>query len=190
MLGSEDILLGDGTVTGNTVGDAIEIALALAGAGLDFLSISRGGKFEDAKQPKVGETAYPYTGHSGHHCIPRLKQTPFAVNVPLATQIRSAIRAAGFTIPVITAGKIVHFDQAEQILASEQADIVGMARALLADPDLPRKWLAMADAQQRVCVFCPWCEQEDQAHRVVSCTLWPKVKGQPRARLVPERWGG
>ncbi len=37
-------------------------AVALASAGLDFLSISKGGRFEDAAQPKVGHAAYPYTG--------------------------------------------------------------------------------------------------------------------------------
>ena len=49
-----------------------------------------------------------------------------------------------------------------------------MARALLAEPDLPRKWLAGADRDVRACVFCPYCEEEDQRHRVVTCTLWPK----------------
>ena len=37
-------------------------ASRFARAGMDFLSLSTGGKFEDAKQPKVGEAAYPYTG--------------------------------------------------------------------------------------------------------------------------------
>ena len=41
-----------------------------ARAGVDFLSLSRGGKFEDAKQPKVGWSAYPYTGPSGYECMP------------------------------------------------------------------------------------------------------------------------
>lgn len=190
MLGSEDILLEDGRLAGNRIEDAREIAVGLARAGLDFLSISRGGKFDDATQPKVGETAYPYTGNSGHRCIPRSKQDPFAVNVPLAAGIRAAVRAAGLATPVVAAGKIVHQAQAESILQEEQADLVGMARALLADPDLPHKWRLGAAASQRVCVFCPWCEQEDQHHRVVSCTLWPKVPGAPRARKIPELWSG
>ena len=89
-----------------------------------------------------GEAAYPYTGHSGHTCIPRGKHDPFGVNVPLAAGIRAAVRAAGFTTPVVASGKIVGFEQAEAILARGDADLVGMARALLADPDLPRKWRA------------------------------------------------
>jgi len=184
-LGSEDILGEDGLIGGNTLEDAQAIGVALARAGLDFLSISRGGKFEDAKQPLVGEAMYPYTGHSGHTCIPRRKNDPFGVNAPLAAGIRAAVRAAGFVTPVVASGKIVTFDQAEGVLRDGQADLVGMARALLADPDLPLKWRAGADAQVRSCVFCPFCEQEDQRHRVVTCTLWPKGPGGPRSRLTP-----
>src|SRR4029450_3362146 len=52
-LGSEDILREDGTIGGNTLADAQAIGVELARAGLDFLSISRGGKFEDARQAPV-----------------------------------------------------------------------------------------------------------------------------------------
>ena len=189
-LGSEDILGDDGQLRGNTLEDAKAIGVAFARAGLDFLSISRGGKFDDAKQPKVGEAAYPYTGHSGHVCIPRRKSDPPGVNTYLATGIRQAVRQAGFDTPVITAGKIFRFDQAEAVLAEERADLVGMARALLADPDLPRKWLAGADDEVTECVFCPYCEQEDQHHRVVTCTLWPKDPAAPKKHLTPGVWQG
>ncbi|HET9315733.1 MAG TPA: NADH:flavin oxidoreductase, partial [Vicinamibacteria bacterium] len=189
-LGAEDILGEDGRIHGNTIDDACAIGVELARAGLDFLSISRGGKFEDAMQPPVGEAAYPYTGHSGHTCIPRDKGTPFGVNVPLAASIRRAVRAAGLTTPVVASGKIVAFEQAEGILRDGQADLVGMARALLADPDLPRKWRTGADDAQRTCVFCPFCEEEDQHHRLVTCTLWPRGPGGPRSRVTPEPWTG
>jgi 2,4-dienoyl-CoA reductase-like NADH-dependent reductase (Old Yellow Enzyme family) len=187
-LGSEDIRGEDGKICGNTLEDAKRIGVELARAGLDFLSISRGGKFEDAEQPEVGEAAYPYTGWSGHRCIPRDKKDPFGVNTFLATGIREAVREAGFRIPVVTTGKIHTFEQAESILREGRADVVGMARALLADPDLPRKWLAGADGDARACVFCPFCEQEDQHHRVVTCTLWPRVPGDHRARRTPGLW--
>lgn len=188
-LGSEDILGEDGRIGGNTLADACAIGVELARAGLDFLSISRGGKFEDARQPPVGEAMYPYTGNSGMTCIPRRRGDPDGVNVPLATAIRSAVRAAGFTIPVVTTGKIHRFEQAESILREQRADLIGMARALLADPDLPRKWLAGAEVEARGCVFCPYCEEEDQRHRVVTCTLWPKDPADHRRRLTPSAWG-
>jgi 2,4-dienoyl-CoA reductase-like NADH-dependent reductase (Old Yellow Enzyme family) len=185
FLGSEDIRAEDGSLRGNTLDDARAIGVELCRAGLDFLSVSRGGKFDDAKQPPVGEAAYPYTGWSGGRCIPREKKDPPEVNVFLATGIREAVRAAGFSVPVVAAGKIHTFAQAEGILRSERADVVGMARALLADPDLPRKWRAEADGDARVCVFCPYCEHEDQHHRVVTCTLWPRSAADRRARLTP-----
>jgi len=188
FLGSEDIRGADGHIEGNTLADAEEIGVALACAGLDFLSISRGGKFEDAQQPPVGEAAYPYTGWSGRKCIPRDKRDPPGVNTHLATGIRRAVRDAGFPVPVITAGKIATFTQAEAILREERADLVGMARALLADPDLPRKWRAGALEAQRACVFCPFCEDEDQHHRLVTCTLWPRGPGGPRSRITPPVW--
>jgi 2,4-dienoyl-CoA reductase-like NADH-dependent reductase (Old Yellow Enzyme family) len=188
FLGSEDILGEDGSIHGNTLEDAMHIGVGLARAGLDFLSISRGGKFEDALQPAVGEASYPYTGHSGHACIPRNKKDPSGVNAFLAAGIRRAVRSAGFQTPVVTAGKIHRFEQAEALLNAGDADLVGMARALLADPDLPRKWKEGADAEVRACVFCPFCEQEDQHHRTVTCTLWPKAGGEPRGRLTPGVW--
>ena len=63
---SEDCIEG-----GNTVEDAAYFGVAFARARLDFLSLSRGGKFEDAKQPAVGAAAYPYTGPSGYECMPQ-----------------------------------------------------------------------------------------------------------------------
>ncbi len=187
FLGSEDILGADGVIRGNTIEDACAIGVALARAGLDFLSVSRGGKFEDAAQPAIGEAAYPYTGHSGQRCIPRGKKEPPGVNAPLATAIRAAVRAAGFSIPVVVSGKIHAFEQAEALLREERADLVGMARALLADPDLPRKWQAGVP-DVRTCVYCPYCEHEDQHHRTVTCVLWPRDPADRRRHLTPAVW--
>ncbi len=50
---------------GSRVDDACAFGVLFARAGMDFLSLSRGGKFDDAKQPKVGHAVYPYTGPSG-----------------------------------------------------------------------------------------------------------------------------
>ncbi len=184
-LGSEDIANPDGSVGGNDVEEAAALGVALAEAGLDFLSISRGGKFDDCKQPAIGEAAYPYTGPSGHACIPRRKHDAPGLSVPLAARIRATVRAAGHTTPVVTAGKIFRYAHAEALLTEEQADLIGMARALLADPDLPRKWRAGADAAVTECVFCPYCEQADQRHETVTCTLWPRVPGTKEHGIPP-----
>ena len=82
---------------GNSVEDAVYFGVELARAGMDFLSLSRGGKFEDAKQPKVGRSAYPYTGprvtmhaHRDLGC-----SRPFGRNVPAVAAVRAGVRAAG-----------------------------------------------------------------------------------------------
>ncbi|MFI5301408.1 MAG: NADH:flavin oxidoreductase, partial [Polyangiales bacterium] len=55
------ILCDEAIEGGSGVEDAQHFGVALATVGLDFLSLSTGGKFDDARQPKVGEAAYPYT---------------------------------------------------------------------------------------------------------------------------------
>lgn len=195
--------LGDEVIEpGSHLDDAIEYGTAFAKAGLDFLSISKGGKFDDAKQPGVGAAAYPYTGPSGHECMPTVRsdeQGPFGRNVPLAAAIRNAVRAAGHETPIITAGGVCHFDQAEAILQNGEADLVAAARQSLADPDW---WLKMRTGhgdQVRRCIFTNYCEGLDQKHKEVTCQLWdrdfeaPDADSVPRSsdgkrRLIPPRW--
>ncbi|MEZ4315646.1 MAG: NADH:flavin oxidoreductase, partial [Polyangiaceae bacterium] len=123
---------------GNRPADAAFFGVAFARAGMDFLSLSTGGKFEDSKQPKVGEAAYPYTGQSGYECMPTVisdARGPFLRNVAKQAEVRRAVREAGFSTPVVAAGGIGTFREAESILAAEQADLVAAARQSLADPD-------------------------------------------------------
>lgn len=162
---------------GSTVEDSVWYATQFANAGMDFVSVSRGGKFDDAKQPKVGEAAYPYTGKSGYECMPSYYSDaigPFGRNLPPSKLIRAAIRAAGHSTPLVTAGGIHNFDQAEGVLASEQADVVGFARQALADPDWFAKVLSGRGAEVRVCMYTNYCEALDQRHREVTCELWDR----------------
>lgn len=162
---------------GSSVADAVWYATQFAGAGMDFLSVSRGGKFDDAKQPKVGEAAYPYTGPSGYECMPSYYSDatgPFGRNLGPSTMIRAAIRAEGHATPLVTAGGIHNFDQAEAVLASDQADVVGFARQALADPDWFKKVLSGRGAEVRLCMYTNYCEALDQRHREVTCELWDR----------------
>ncbi len=170
--------LGDEVISGgNRVEDAAWFGAELARAGLDFLSISKGGKFEDAKQPKVGGSAYPYTGESGYECMPTIYSDlrgPFARNVDLAAQIRAAVRAAGLQTPVVTAGGICEPGAAEEVLASGAADFVASARQTLADPDWFAKVRAGRGEHIRRCEFTNYCEALDQHHKQVTCKLWDR----------------
>ena len=163
---------------GARVEDACAYAERFAAAGMDFLSLSKGGKFEDAKQPRVGEAAYPYTGVSGHECMPVVRSDargPFGRNVPLAAAVRARVRAGGFATPVVAAGGIGTFELAEEVLAGGAADLVGMARACLAEPDWARLVRDGRGAEVRRCVYTNYCEGLDQKHKEVTCQLWDRV---------------
>jgi 2,4-dienoyl-CoA reductase-like NADH-dependent reductase (Old Yellow Enzyme family) len=185
---------------GSRVEDAIYYAREFAAAGFDFLSLSKGGKFEDAQQPKVGQAVYPYTGQSGYECMPTVlsdETGPFGRSVPLVAAIKRAVNGAGFSTPVVATGGISTFTQAEEILREGQADIVGMARQALADPDWFRKVRLGRGEEVRRCTYTNYCEALDQAHRPVTCKLWDRVGlDEPgiatvddgRRRLEPPHW--
>jgi 2,4-dienoyl-CoA reductase-like NADH-dependent reductase (Old Yellow Enzyme family) len=193
--------LGDDVIAeGSHLDDALYFGVEMAHAGLDYLSVSKGGKFEDAKQPKVGAAVYPYTGQSGYECMPTIysdERGPFGRNVPLAAAIRKALRDDGSTIPVITSGGICTYEQAEQILADGEADIVAAARQTLADPDWFLKARLGSGDDIRRCEFTNYCEALDQKHKAVTCKLWdrvdldePGISFDPtgKRRLVAPRW--
>jgi dimethylglycine catabolism A len=170
--------LGDDVIEGgNHLDAAMWFGVELARAGLAFLSISKGGKFEDAKQPKVGWASYPYTGRSGYECMPTIysdARGPFARNVNLAAAIRQAVRDAGFQTPIVTAGGICEFAQAEAVLQRGEADIIASARQSLADPDWFLKIRQGRGGEIRRCEFTNYCEALDQQHKQVTCKLWDR----------------
>ncbi len=169
----------DCIANGNTVDDAVFFGVQFARAGMDFLSLSRGGKFEDAKQPGIGWAVYPYTGPSGWECMPTVladARGPFGRNVPAAARIRKAIRAADCETPIVVSGGIHGFDQAEAIIRNGEADIVGAARQSLADPDWFEKIRLGYGQDVRRCVFTNYCEGLDQKHKQVTCKLWDRLE--------------
>ncbi len=192
---SEDCIEG-----GNSVEDAAYFGVEFARAGMNFLSLSRGGKFEDAKQPGVGWAAYPYTGPSGYECMPQYisdERGPFGRNIEPVARIRDAVRRAGFATPVVLAGGIHGFRQAEQLLHSGKADIIALARQSLADPDWFQKVRLGRGDEVIVCEYTNYCEALDQKHHQVTCQLWDRKQlAEPgvrktsdgKRRLTPPRW--
>jgi len=164
---------------GSTVADAEYFAARFAEAGMDFLSTSRGGKFEDAATPKVGSAIYPYTGPSGYECMPQFlsdARGPFGRNVEDTARVRRAVREAGYETPVVVAGGIHGFEQAEAILRAGKADVIGAARQSLADPDWFKKIRLGQPGAIRVCEYTNYCEGLDQKHKQVTCKLWDRVQ--------------
>jgi len=193
--------LGDEVIAGgNRIEDAVYFAERFADAGFDYLSISKGGKFEDAKRPRVGEAVYPYTGPSGYECMPTVwsdERGPFGRNVSLASAVKKAVNGRGYRGPVVAAGGIGTFAMAERVLESGDADIVAAARQSLADPDW---WLKVREgrgADVRRCEFTNYCEGLDQKHKQVTCKLWDRkdldepdvpLDATGKRRLVAPRW--
>lgn len=123
---------------GNTLAQSRVIALRLAESGLDYISISAGGKFEDAI-PRHGESLDPYTGYNGSRTMPPTWM-PEKVNVYLASDIKRTLTVAGFTTPIVTAGRIHTAQVAETIIQNNEADLVAIARPILCDPFWPKKF--------------------------------------------------
>ena len=173
---------------GYTVVEAGPMAVRLAHAGADYISLSAGGKFEDARHIP-GEPLYPYTGYSGDKCMPG-SNYPDGANLYIPEGVRAAVQAAGLTTPIVAAGKIATLALAEQVLERGQGDMIGMARALLADPDLPKKWRDGRQEQVIRCVYGNVCKALDENFRKVDCTLWPKKLGHaPESDdTVPPEW--
>jgi 2,4-dienoyl-CoA reductase-like NADH-dependent reductase (Old Yellow Enzyme family) len=157
---------------GYALPDSQRIALRMAQLGVNYISLSVGGKFEDAVH-KEGEALYPYTGYSGDRCMPG-EQYPPMPHVHLAASIKEFINANGFDVPVISAGKISEPADAERLLQDGKADMIGMARQLLADPDWVRKVASKREASIVRCIYCNVCKQLDENFKLVACFLWPK----------------
>lgn len=186
--------LGDEVIEGGSgIDDAVEFAERFARAGFDFLSVSKGGKFDDAKQPRVGAAVYPYTGESGHECMPTVyieAPGPFGRNLPLSAAIRARVRALGLETPIVGAGGIGTFELAESALVEGHCDFVGAARQSLADPDWWLKIERGAGEQVRRCIYTNYCEGLDQKHRQVTCQLWDRDFESPDALDVCEDSSG
>ncbi len=193
--------LGDEVIEGGSrIEDAVYYGVRFAEAGMDYLSLSKGGKFEDARRPRIGEAAYPYTGESGHECMPTIHSDlrgPLGRNLPLARAVREAVRQVGLDTPVIGAGALNTFDIAEGALRRGDCDAVASARQSLADPDWWTKMRLGRGQEIRCCALTNYCEGLDQRHKQVTCRLWdrallsgetPPMSSDGKRRLVAPPW--
>jgi 2,4-dienoyl-CoA reductase-like NADH-dependent reductase (Old Yellow Enzyme family) len=176
---------------GYSVADAALFAIRFARLGADWLSISAGGKFEDAVQ-RPGEPLYPYTGYSGDRCMPSAAY-PDGLNVYLGDGVKRALNERGLEVPVVATGKIRTPELAESILRDGRADLIGMARQLLADPDWPKKVREGRADTVVCCVYNNVCKALDERFHRVRCTLWrkhdlqaPQAPADGRAPVWPE----
>jgi 2,4-dienoyl-CoA reductase (NADPH2) len=140
-------LVGDGS----TFDETARLARAVEQAGADVIDCGIG--WHEAKVPTI------------------------AMSVPRGAFVwatRRVKREVG--IPVVATNRINTPDLAERILASGDADLVSMARPLLADPDLVAKAAAGRPDEINTCVACNQaCLDHAFSGRRVSCLVNPRA---------------
>ena len=96
--------------------------------------------------------------------------SPHGVNVYLAAEIKKHVSK-----PVATIGALNDPAQMEEIIASGQADVVYMGRALLADPELPNKVMGGREDEIVRCLRCFTCMAERPTTGTRRCTVNPII---------------
>jgi 2,4-dienoyl-CoA reductase-like NADH-dependent reductase (Old Yellow Enzyme family)/thioredoxin reductase len=148
---------------GLVIEDGVNIAKALEQAGVDALSITSGTMCET-----VPFCLYP----SG---------TPKANLLPMAARIRAAVG-----LPIIVAGRIRSPDVAYGALAYGQADLIGLGRPFLADPD----WVAKAESgDSESILLCAACHQgclaELRKGQGTTCVFNPLAGREAKIQVQP-----
>ncbi len=145
MSGSE---LFDG---GYTIEDGVRIAQALEDL-VDLIHVSAG--------------SYQFGFFNTHPSM----FSPHGVNVHLAAEVKKHVKK-----PVATIGALNDPAQMEEIIASGKADVVEMARALLADPELPNKVMSNRDDEIVRCLRCFVCMAERPTTGTRRCAVNPLI---------------
>jgi dimethylglycine catabolism A len=148
--------------------EAAAIAQTLVREGtIDYVSVTAGNN--TYKLPRVDH--WPPT------------PAPFGAFRHLARAVKSAI-----DLPVATVGRVTTLALAEEILAVGDADLVGMVRAHIADPELMPKSRSLSGAASvRPCIGANVCINSLLAHKPLTCLANPDV-GRPGYEL-PKQWG-
>lgn len=106
---------------------------------------------------------------------------PRAGYVEHAAEMKKAVQ-----IPVIAVGRINDVEIAESVLQSEKADLVTMARASLADPELPNKVLKGRGDEVIRCIGClQGCIGENGKGNGIRCLVNPLTGMEDEYDLTP-----
>lgn len=87
---------------------------------------------------------------------------------------------------MITAGKIPMPDFAEEILQEGKADLIGLGRPLLCDPDWAAK--AMEGRVEDIvrCIYCNHCADVNDLMILTDCIQWPKGSKNAPSPFLPK----
>lgn len=157
-----DDFVGEGGVT---LPVAKANAKRLEEAGADAIDVSSGMEFR-------------FTGRAD--CFPPIGMSP-EYRWHLAAGVKECIN-----IPVIASGGITHPEIGEELLQSGKADLIGLGRPLLADPDLPRKAEEGRFDDIRPCIRCCHCLQIlIEKGLPISCLSNPSVGNEAEFAVKP-----
>lgn len=112
--------------------------------------------------------------------------TPLGYTIPLAAGVREKIK-----LPVFCTGRINDPVMAEKVLAAGQADMIGMCRALICDPYLPKKAEEGRLEDLRYCIACnQGCIGRIGMNKTIGCVQnpaigWEKEWGEGTLKPAP-----
>ncbi|MGY4831600.1 oxidoreductase [Sphaerotilaceae bacterium SBD11-9] len=155
---------------GSSWPEAVQLAKAIAAAGATLINTGIG--WHEARVPTIA-TSVP-RGAFGW----------------VTQKMRRELRASGLTIPLITSNRINMPEVAEQLLADECADMVSLARPLLADADFVNKAAANRSEAINTCIACNQaCLDHTFKSQLASCLVNPRAGHETELviRLAPKK---
>ena len=121
-------------------------------------------KLEEAGVHMIQVAQANHTGNMGD-TIPPMGTVPYNWTLPVAEKVKQVV-----SIPVATVGRVVSVKAGEDILANNQADMIGYGRSLLCDAYIAKK--VEKDEPIRECLNCnKGCVDAIQGRRYISCIL-------------------
>jgi 2,4-dienoyl-CoA reductase (NADPH2) len=151
----------EGAEGGFEVEDAAAVCRLLEDAGVRAISVSAGNWY--ALHQTIGPMFLPR-----------------GFLVPLAATIKRAV-----SIPVIAVGRLDDAALAEKVLVDGDADLIAIGRALIADPDFPRKVQEGRLAEIRPCIACNACVDLVANAKQARCAVNPEVGREDSWRIEP-----
>jgi 2,4-dienoyl-CoA reductase (NADPH2) len=141
---------------GSSWPEAVQLAKAITAAGATIINTGIG--WHEARVPTIATS------------VPR---GAFAW---VTRKMRAELRAAGIAIPLVTSNRINTPEVAEQLLADGCADMVSLARPLLADPQFVAKASAGRAEDINTCIACNQaCLDHAFQNRLASCLVNPRA---------------
>ncbi|MBP6899992.1 MAG: FAD-dependent oxidoreductase [Burkholderiaceae bacterium] len=150
------------TEIGRDIDEGLAMAELLQAEGFDSLAVDAGS----------------ITGHYWAH--PPIYQQHGCM-LDLAAMVKRIVR-----VPVIAVGRLDLPELAERVVAEGQADIVSLAKGLLADPQWPNKVRAGRSDEIRPCIGCHQaCSEAFHGRALNSCTVNPACGRERTHALQP-----